>query len=289
VNGARLEYLDWGGTGAPMLFLAGLSDTPYIFNDLAPEFTARYHCIGLTRRGFGKSEQTVSGYELDNLLHDIVVLLDKLGLKDVTLVGHSLGGTEAIRAAEVHPALIRRVVLLDTAYDSLPDSVETAEESILTALHMSPAERLSSLDAYRKYMTFLHRSWSNAAETNLREQVIVNRDGTVKGRTPERVYAAFTRWIQSPAIHLSKIPVPALMIFADNPLADKLIGVALDERAAAAVLKASAATQEARGAQIAALRRNSPQAQVVELAHTDHRCFIDKRERVVTEMRYFLP
>jgi hypothetical protein len=35
VNGARLEYLDWGGDGASLVFLAGLGGTAYVFNDLA--------------------------------------------------------------------------------------------------------------------------------------------------------------------------------------------------------------------------------------------------------------
>ena len=38
VNGARLEYLDWGGSGSPLWFLAGLGSTAHIFEDLAPEF-----------------------------------------------------------------------------------------------------------------------------------------------------------------------------------------------------------------------------------------------------------
>jgi len=52
VNGARLGYLDCGGDGPPLLFLAGLGATAHIFNDLAPEFRSKYHCLGLTRRGF---------------------------------------------------------------------------------------------------------------------------------------------------------------------------------------------------------------------------------------------
>lgn len=55
VNGARLEYLDWGGSGPPLLFLAGLGSTAHIFEDLALEFKSNHRCLALTRRGFGKS------------------------------------------------------------------------------------------------------------------------------------------------------------------------------------------------------------------------------------------
>lgn len=39
--GVRLEVLDWGGKGPPMLFLAGLDDTGHEFDDFAPKWTNR--------------------------------------------------------------------------------------------------------------------------------------------------------------------------------------------------------------------------------------------------------
>jgi pimeloyl-ACP methyl ester carboxylesterase len=92
VNGARLEYLDWGGKGPAIVFLAGLGSTAHVFNDLAPEFTSRYHCVGLTRRGFGQSEQTAGGL----LVEDIAAFVHQFDLQDITVVGHSYGGTEAV-------------------------------------------------------------------------------------------------------------------------------------------------------------------------------------------------
>src|SRR6202021_3031463 len=98
--------------------------------DLAPAFLAGHRCIGLTRRGFGQSEQTARGYELDNLVEDIVAFGRRAGLQDITLVGHSYGGVEAVRAAELHPELIRRVILLDTAYDPTPPAAPTAKSDL---------------------------------------------------------------------------------------------------------------------------------------------------------------
>jgi len=51
----RLEVLDWGGDGPPLIFLAGLGDTAHVFDTFAPKFTARHRVYGITRRGFGKS------------------------------------------------------------------------------------------------------------------------------------------------------------------------------------------------------------------------------------------
>lgn len=55
--GVKLEVLDWGGTGRPMIFLAGLGNDAHIFDTFAPKFTAHYHVYGIARRGFGASSK----------------------------------------------------------------------------------------------------------------------------------------------------------------------------------------------------------------------------------------
>jgi hypothetical protein len=51
----RLEVLDWGGTGRPLMFLAGSGDTAHRFDGFAPQFAKKYHVYGITRRGFSRS------------------------------------------------------------------------------------------------------------------------------------------------------------------------------------------------------------------------------------------
>jgi non-heme chloroperoxidase len=55
--GVKLEVLDWGGTGPPVVLLAGHGDTGHIFDDFAPALIDRFHVIAITRRGFGASSQ----------------------------------------------------------------------------------------------------------------------------------------------------------------------------------------------------------------------------------------
>ena len=51
VNGVKLNYLDWGGKGDTLLFLHGMGDTAYRYDDFAPRFTNQFRVLGLTRRG----------------------------------------------------------------------------------------------------------------------------------------------------------------------------------------------------------------------------------------------
>lgn len=289
VHGARREYLDWGGHGPPLLFLAGLGDTAHIFTDLAPAFLANHRCIALTRRGFGQSEQTASGYKLDELVEDIVAFARGLDLKDITLAGHSYGGVEAIRAAELHPELIRRVILLDTAYDPIPNGAPAAEGKLIAAVtRMSQAERMASLDSYREYQKrLLGNLWSAAFEADLRETIVVYRDGSIGARTPGWISSAIAAQ-RAQGKWPTGIPCPALLIFAQHSWADLLTGLHVKEATVSEILKADAEVQAARRSQIEAFRRDSPLARIVELEHTGHHCFIQRRDRVVEEMQNFL-
>ncbi len=290
MNGARLEYLDWGGSGPPLLFLAGLGSTAHIFEDLAPEFRSHHRCLALTRRGFGRSERTAGGYELDSLAQDIFAFGTQLGLRDVTLVGHSYGGTEAIRAAQLFPQLVRRVILLDTANDTIPPGAPAAEAELFAAFTgMSDSARLSSLGNDRAWeKRLMGNVWSNAAESNLRETVMIAKDGSVRGRTPGRISAAIVSERAKGKWHLTGIPIRALLIFAINPWTDMMAGLDLNTRQIAEITKAWVDLDAARRAQIEAFRRDSPEATIVELDHTVHHCFIQRKDRVVEEIRQFL-
>src|SRR5262245_15705201 len=53
--GVAVEVLDWGGRGRPLVFLAGLGDSPHVYDDFAPALIDSFHVYGITRRGFGHS------------------------------------------------------------------------------------------------------------------------------------------------------------------------------------------------------------------------------------------
>jgi non-heme chloroperoxidase len=113
--GVRLEYLDWGGSGDPLVFIAGFGNTAHVFDELAPRLTDRHRVIGVTRRGFGGSDRPAGGYDTGTLAADLGAVLDGLGLERVTLVAHSIGGAEAQAFASAHPERVRGVVFLDSA------------------------------------------------------------------------------------------------------------------------------------------------------------------------------
>ena len=54
-DGVRLEVLDWGGSGRPVVLIAGGGNTAHVFDDFAPKLATHYRVYGITRRGCGAS------------------------------------------------------------------------------------------------------------------------------------------------------------------------------------------------------------------------------------------
>ena len=117
VNGVKLHYIDWGGKGDVILLLAGMGNTADGFNDFASAFTGNYHVVGLTRRGYGKSDKPETGYEISNLAKDIIQFMDAKKFKKVYLVGHSFAGAEVTEVATKYPNRVLKVVYLDALGD----------------------------------------------------------------------------------------------------------------------------------------------------------------------------
>ncbi len=117
VNNVKLHYLDWGGKGEALLFLTCLGGTAEDFETIAIPFTDKFHMLGLTRRGQGKSDKPESGYDTSTLVEDIRAFLDKMKIGRVTLIGYSLAGNEMTEFAALYPRHVKKLVYLDAAYD----------------------------------------------------------------------------------------------------------------------------------------------------------------------------
>ncbi len=110
-----LEVLDWGGTGRPVVLLAGLGNDAHVFDAFARRLTPDYHVYGITRRGFGESSVPASGYLADRLGDDVLAVLDSLRLDRPVLIGHSLAGEELSSVGSRHPERVAGLVYLDAA------------------------------------------------------------------------------------------------------------------------------------------------------------------------------
>ncbi|WP_405979415.1 alpha/beta fold hydrolase [Streptomyces sp. NBC_00158] len=109
VEGRRLSYLDFGGTGRPLVALHGHLSEGATFADLARALGPEWRVIAPDQRGQGESD-SAADYTREGYLSDIAALLDHLGLEHVVLLGHSLGAVNAYQFAARHPGRVSALV-----------------------------------------------------------------------------------------------------------------------------------------------------------------------------------
>lgn len=111
----QLEVLDFGGSGEAMVLLTGLGDNAHVWDGFAYQFTDDFRVIGITRRGFGRSDQPPGGYDVRTRVRDDVAVLDHFGIEKAVFVGHSLAGSELSELGLAWPDRVDKLVYLDAA------------------------------------------------------------------------------------------------------------------------------------------------------------------------------
>jgi pimeloyl-ACP methyl ester carboxylesterase len=191
-GGVRLHYVDWGGQGRVVLFLAGFGNDAHVFDTFAPHFTANFHAVGLTRRGFGQSDKPPGGYDVETRVRDIVSFLDAIGADRVDVVGHSMAGDEMTVLASLYPDRVSRLVYLDAAYDH-----SKAIDLMLEDAGTPPLFQRLILEA---------RNSPKAADVQVPDMPPPNEWDTL---------VKTIRGLSAYRIDYSKVTVPALAIYAD--------------------------------------------------------------------------
>ncbi len=98
-NSGSIElYYEDHGSGQPVVMMHGYPLSSRAWEKQVPALMEDgRRVITYDRRGFGRSSQPATGYDYDTFAADLKVLLDTLDLRDVTLVGHSMGTGEVTR------------------------------------------------------------------------------------------------------------------------------------------------------------------------------------------------
>ncbi len=90
------------GQGRPVVLIHGWPLTSASWRPQVEALQGDYQVVTYDRRGFGASDRPASGYDYDTLADDLAGVLEELDLRDVTLVGFSMGGGEVARYVSRH-------------------------------------------------------------------------------------------------------------------------------------------------------------------------------------------
>jgi pimeloyl-ACP methyl ester carboxylesterase len=275
--------LNWGGTGQTLVLLTGLGDNAHIYDQFAYQFIDRFHVIGITRRGYGRSSQPAHGYDLDTRARDDIAVLDKLNIRQAVFVGHSIGGTELSKLAAAYPKRVKKLVYLDAldiasgGWATLPQPPPAPE---YTPGDLESVQRLAAafarFDGYRKPL---------AAICNM---VRMDSSGRVLGPiTPPEIPKKINAGLQ-PAEY-GRIQAPALGIFNNfTPHFRVPYYWYLDPAGQEEFTRSIKSLSEWNEGAIVRFRSGVKNSRVIELRDTNHYAFITDEALVVREMRKFL-
>lgn len=282
----KLEVLDWGGTGRPLVLLAGLGNDAHVFDSFALKLTPRYHVYGITRRGFGASSApapTSENYAADRLGDDVLAVIDVLKLDRPVLAGHSIAGEELSSIGSRHPEKVAGLIYLDAGYpyafydpvhgDLTLDSVDLKRklDLFVSAKILDPKQFFPELQAS------LLQVGKDVAEAQ--KKLALSPPPPARGADPPPIPVAVRAGIQK----YTEIHGPVLAIYAVPHDLSEVFRNDEAARKAAVAFDLSATSSQAD-----AFAAGVPNARVVRLPNADHYIFRSNEADVLREMNAFI-
>jgi pimeloyl-ACP methyl ester carboxylesterase len=283
----RLEVLDWGGSGRPLVLLAGGGDTAHVFDEFASKLTADFHVYGITRRGFGESGFAPPTSGGDTYGDDVLAVLDALKLERPVLVGHSIGGQELSSVATRYPTRVAALVYLEAGYPYAFDNGKGPTMNEFQDLRgpqpPPPTESdLASFTTLRQY--FLRVQGFTFPEAELRQQRAVSPDGRV-GKP--RDFPGYSTLLAGMKKYFD-IQVPALVLFALPHGLGRWIDSSTDPKVREQAKAYTAALTPLTTRQAQLIEDGVPTARVVKLPGSHHYIYLSHEADVIREIRSFL-
>jgi pimeloyl-ACP methyl ester carboxylesterase len=273
----KLEVLDWGGDGPPLIFLAGSGGTGHGFDTFAPRFIARHHVYAITRRGFGNSSKppaTEENYNADRLGDDVLAVIAALKLEKPYLAAHSFGGEELSSIGTRHPEAVAGLIYLEAAHGYAFDEPGVGSDIYLLGPQLNrhlwdlaSDESQANLAAIKQDLERLQTA------VRVMDELLQGSPPAVPAPvTPEtRIYQAM--WTGGRSYRTVK--APSLILFA------------LPHQCSANCDKAKIQDRLSMD-QADAIQRNNPSARIVRIAHATHLIFRSNPEDVEREMNAFM-
>jgi non-heme chloroperoxidase len=214
-NSAAIElHYEDHGSGQPVMLIHGYPLDGNSWERQEPELLARgFRVISYDRRGFGRSSQPTVGYDYDTFAADLNALIEHLDLRDLMLVGFSMGTGEVTRyLGRYGSARVRRAALLGAIPPFLlktPDNPEGVDGQVFEGIKASIVA-----DRYAYFKTFFDNFYNTDTfgGSRISEQALQASFNVAAGASPYASYACVDTWLTDFRDDLPKIDVPVLVV-----------------------------------------------------------------------------
>ena len=224
-NSGNIEiYYEDHGSGRPVVLIHGYPLSGASWEKQATALLAAgRRVITYDRRGFGKSSQPATGYNYDTFAEDLHALVTQLELKDVALVGFSMGGGEVARYLGKYGTKgISHAVFISSVPPFLlktPENPEGVDASVFEGIRKAVAA-----DRYAFFGEFFKNFYNTDLLLGKRvsEQTIRSNWNVAAGCSATASLACVATWYEDFRKDLAHVDVPAFVIHGD---ADRILPI----------------------------------------------------------------
>ncbi len=206
-DGVEISFSNQGSGDACILLVHGWTNNNTIWDLQLPALTDEYQVVAIDLAAHGKSGNNRSDWTMSAFGEDIAAVVHAAKLKNVILVGFSMGGPAVLEAAKLLPDQVAGIILaeaINNPEDQLPPPVVQWVDSTFMDLIENPtAEKAMNLGFFM----------NNPEEATQKVKSMLDRDQTGW----REILLENIRWSNEDCIEaLESVKVPLIVINADN-------------------------------------------------------------------------
>ena len=209
----KVRYLDWGGSGEPLLALHGLASSAHWYDIVAPMLQERYHIYAPDQRGHGQTTSAPNGYDWQTLSDDLARLLDHIGLNQVAVMGHSWGGNVATNFAANYPDRVKRLIMIDGGF--LDGRLFPGASWEAFSHRVRPRDVTGNREEFlERLRNQLGVIWNGEIERIVQTMVYEDQDGQIQDILQPENHAQVIRamWDEPASVTMPRIQCPTLVV-----------------------------------------------------------------------------
>lgn len=207
-----------------LILLHGFLSSTFSYRRLIPYLNKEFQIVSIDLPPFGKSGKSNKFvYSYQNLAQTVIQLISSLGLSEITLIGHSMGGQIVLNILHQQPDIAEKAVLLCSSSYAKRSKLPLIISSYIPYFHLYVKLWLARSGVMKNLQNVVHDHSLISEEMQF---------GYLKPFLEEEIFVALTRMIRdhegdlSPAI-LSKISHPCLLIWGEY---DKVVPLSVGKR-----------------------------------------------------------
>jgi pimeloyl-ACP methyl ester carboxylesterase len=260
VRGVPLHYVESGnGRGKAkkptLVMVHGFGGHTYSFRNQMAAFSGMHRCVALDLKGFGFSGRVPGDHSLTEQARIVLGTMDALGIGKGTLIGHSMGGEVVVRAAEIAPERVEKLILVASVSGERPRAFRPVK---FLRPFLPGMSRLIAKRTWRR--SFFDPSLSEVVSSREAYMEPVRIRGSMDG-----LWEMWRDVPNDPPVDYARVTMPVLVLWAEQ---ERIIPFP--------------------GRTLGKIQNDLPQAQVVTIPRSGHLLLEENPEGANAAIREFL-